>query len=188
MRSLRFMAVLAALSVALSAGCSQQRANNPSVKGNVKDSLKQAGFNKVNVSEDRNKGVVTLKGEVATQEDKIKAEQAAQRVAGNNIVANEILATQGDRGQARKVSDDVDKAIQARVKEFIDTEKLSKQHIGYEAKNGVLTLTGHVDSQQLRAAMEKNFATIDGVTQVINKLDLRNNHRRQTALKDVNGR
>jgi hyperosmotically inducible periplasmic protein len=187
MHSIRSIAALAAISLALSAGCSQQRANNPSVKNNVKDSLKQAGFDKVSVSEDRDKGVVTLKGEVATQEDKAKAEQVAQQAAGNDIVANEILATQGDKGQAKKVSEDVDRAIEARVKQFIDTEKLNRQHIRYEAKNGVLTLTGDVNSPELRASMEKNFASIDGVTQVVDKLDVKKS-RHQTAHKDVSGR
>jgi len=189
MRSIKVISAAAALAVALSVGCSQQRANNPSVKDNVKDSLKQAGFDKVSVDEDRTKGVVTLKGEVATQEDKAKAEQTAQVAAGNEIIANEILVTEGDKGQASKVSGDVDKAIEARVKQYIDTEKLNKQHINYTAKNGVLTLTGDVDSTDTRAKMESTFATIDGVTQVVDKLNVKNaNRKSQSAHKDVSGR
>jgi hyperosmotically inducible protein len=189
MRSIKVISAAAALAVALSVGCSQQRANNPSVKNNVKDSLKQAGFDKVSVDEDRNKGVVTLKGEVATAEDKAKAEQTAQAAAGNDIIANEILVTEGDKGQAKTVSADVDKAIEARVKQYIDTEKLNKQHINYAAKNGVLTLTGDVDSTETRAKMDSTFATIDGVTQVVDKLDVKNARRqKQSSHKDVNGR
>ena len=180
MRSVKFIAALAALSIALSLGCSKQRANSPSVKNSVKDSLKQAGFDKISVDEDRGKGVVTLTGNVVTQEEKAKAEAAAQQAAGNEIIANEILVTGGDKGQARRVSGDIDKAIEARVKEFIDAEKLNKQHIRYEARRGVLTLTGSVDSAELRTAMDKKFATIDGVTQVVDKLEVKNN-RRQTA-------
>ena len=99
MRSIKVISAAAALAVALSVGCSQQRANNPSVKNDVKNSLKQAGFDKVSVDEDRNKGVVTLKGEVATAEDKAKAEQTAQAVAGNDIIANEILVRDSSRRQ-----------------------------------------------------------------------------------------
>ena len=188
MSSMKLVAALAALSLALSVGCSKQRANNPSVKTNVSDSLKQAGFDKVNVSEDRDKGVVTLKGEVATQVDKANAEKVAQASAGNSVIANEILVTEGDKGQAKKVSGDTDKAIEAQVKAMIDKELLNKQHIKYEAKNGVLTLTGDVDTPQLRASVEKDFAGIDGVTQVVNKLDIKNKHRSQTAHSDVSGR
>ena len=181
MRSIKIMSSLAAVFLLLSVGCSQQRAKTPAVKNNFKDSLKQAGFENISVSEDRNKGVVTLSGDVASQDDKARAEQAAQQAAGNEIVANQILVTGNDKGQAKKVSGDVDKAVEARVKEFIDAEKLNKQHIRYESKNGVLTLTGTVDNAQLRAAMEKNFASIDGVTQVVDKLDIKSpKHRRAT--------
>ena len=67
---LRAITMAASLALILSVGCSQQRANNPSVKDNVENSLKQAGFDKVNVDEDRDKGVITLKGDVATMADK----------------------------------------------------------------------------------------------------------------------
>jgi len=97
--------------------------------------------------------------------------------------------TEGDKGQASKVSADVDKAIEARVKQYIDTEKVNKQHINYTAKNGVLTLTGDVDSNETRAKMETTFATIDGVTQVVDKLNVKNANRKpQSGHKDVSGR
>jgi hyperosmotically inducible protein len=44
------------------------------VKENVEQSLKENGFDNVNVDEDRDKGVITLKGEVKTDEDKTRAQ------------------------------------------------------------------------------------------------------------------
>src|SRR4051812_30154356 len=105
MRSMRLMAATAALSMIFSVGCSQQRASNPSMKDGVENSLKQAGFKDVNVDEDRNKGVITLKGNVATQDEKNRAEAAAKSAAGNDVIANELLVTGGDKDQAKDVAE-----------------------------------------------------------------------------------
>ena len=52
-------AVLAAALV-LGTGCGQQQAKAPDVKDSVKQGLEQAGLRDVDVSQDRDKGVVTL--------------------------------------------------------------------------------------------------------------------------------
>ena len=69
----RLTAAVAALLLALSIGCSQHRANTPSEKKAVADALTQAGYDKISISEDRDKGVITLKGDIPTQADKEKA-------------------------------------------------------------------------------------------------------------------
>jgi hyperosmotically inducible protein len=170
---LRFIAILAALALILSVGCSKQRASNPSVKDNVESSLKQAGFDKVNVDEDRDKGVVTLKGDVPTQADKQRAEETARQAAGNNVIANELLVTAGDENRAEKVADKSDDAIEASFKAYIAENKLENQHIRSDVKNGVLTLNGDVDTEAQRTAIEKDAAKLPGVTQVVNKLEVK---------------
>ena len=173
MRSVRLVAALAAMFLVVAVGCSKQRANNPSVKDNVENSLKQAGFDKINVDEDRHKGVVTIKGEVPSSDDKTRAEEVARNSAGNSIVANELLVTAGDNDKAEKVADKSDDAIKARWNEYETKNDLGKQHIRAAVKNGVITLTGDVDSADLRTSVEKDAAQIGGVTQVVNKLEVK---------------
>src|SRR4051812_37783067 len=105
-----FLFVLA-LSMTLAIGCSKNRANTASMKDNVENSLKQGGYNDINVDEDRDKGVITLKGNVQTPEDKDKAEQLARSSAGNEIVANELLVAGADEGHAKNVAGATDDAI-----------------------------------------------------------------------------
>src|SRR4051812_31106951 len=133
----RLIAILAVVALIFTVGCSKQRANNPSVKSNVEDSLKQAGFDKVNVDEDRDKGVITIKGDVATQADKQRAEEVARQSAGNNVISNELLVTAGDEDRAEKVADKSDDAIGSSFKAYLAENKLENQHIRSDVKNGV---------------------------------------------------
>lgn len=181
MRSIRFTAALAALSMILAVGCSQQRANNPKMKDNVETALKNSGFDKVNIDEDRDKGVVTLKGDVQTEADKQRAEEVARQAAPNSIIANQLLVTEGDKGQAKDVASATDDAIEARFKEFVTVNKLENQHIRADAEKGVLTLTGDVDSAAMRTKVEKDAAKIAGVTEVVNKLEVKQNRNNKKA-------
>jgi hyperosmotically inducible protein len=173
MRSTRLIAAIAALTLILGIGCGKQRASNPSVKNNVESALDQAGLKNINVDEDRSKGVITLKGEVPSQEDKARAEETARNAAGNMVVANELLVTAGGEGMAKDVAKSNDAAIEARFKEYIVANNLKSERIRYDAKNGVLTITGEVASPQERAKVEQDAAKIEGVTQVVNKLEVK---------------
>jgi hyperosmotically inducible periplasmic protein len=178
MRSTRLIAAIAALTMILAIGCGKQRANNPSVKNNVESALDQAGLKNINVDEDRSKGVVTLKGEVPSQEDKARAEEVARQAAGNAVVANELLVTEGGESKAKDVSKANDEAIEARFKEYVAAKDMKNQHIDADVKNGVVTLKGDVDTPAQRTAVEKDVAKIEGVTQVVNKLEVKGQKRR----------
>ncbi|MCU1284561.1 MAG: transport-associated protein [Acidobacteriales bacterium] len=178
MRSTRLIAAIAALTMILAIGCGKSRANNPSVKNNVESALDQAGLKNINVDEDRSKGVVTLKGDVSTQEDKARAEEVARQAAGNSVVANELLVTENDKSKAKDVAGANDDAIEARFKEYVAANEMKNQHIKADAKNGVVTLTGDVDTPAQRTAVEKDVAKIEGVTQVVNKLEVKGHKHR----------
>jgi hyperosmotically inducible periplasmic protein len=181
MRATRLLAATAALTLALTVGCTQQRASNPSVKDNVENSLEQAGFKDVNIDEDREKGVVTLKGNVPSQADKQRAEEVARQSAGNAVIANEILVTGGDEGRAEDVAGAKDDAIESSFKAYVEQNKLDNQYVRADAENGVLTLSGDVDTAAMRSKIEKDAAKIDGVTQVVNKLDVKGAGRKANA-------
>lgn len=173
MRATRLIAVLAALTLMFTLGCSQQRATNPSVKDNVSKSLEQAGFKDINVDEDRDKGVITIKGKVGSQDDKSRAEDVARQAAGNSVVANEILVTGPNEDRAEDVASATDDAIEAEFDAMITKLNLKDQYVRKDAANGVLTITGDVDTAAERNTIEKNAAKIKGVTQVVNKLEVK---------------
>jgi hyperosmotically inducible protein len=183
MRANRYVVAIAALALMISVGCTQRRAANPSMKDNVENSLKQAGFDKVNVDEDRDKGVITIKGDVNSQADKQRAEEVARQAAGNSVVANEILVTGGNEDRAENVAGNKDDAIESNFKAYVEQSNLGNQHIRADAENGVLTLTGDVDTAAQRMKVEQDAAKIEGVTQVVNKLEVKGGKGRNAGTK-----
>jgi hyperosmotically inducible periplasmic protein len=177
----KLVLVVLALSVMLAIGCSKNRANAPAMKDKVEDGLKQAGYSDINVDENRDKGVITLKGNVKSTEDKDKAEEVAKANADGEIIANELLVAGSDESHAKNVQGATDDAIEARWKEFVKANRLENQHIRADAKNGVLTLKGDVDTAEQRMDVEKNAAKIEGVTQVVNELTVKGNKSNRKA-------
>ena len=63
MKKLRLsVAMLTLLAVGILAGCSGTAAKSPDVSDSIRKSLDQAGLKDVSVSQDRDKGIVTLGG------------------------------------------------------------------------------------------------------------------------------
>ena len=81
-----FLALAPALLAGALAGCSYIN-KSPDVTDNIRKSLDQAGYKDVSVSQDRDKGVVTLTGTVPTDSDKAQAESIAKSGAGSQVVA-----------------------------------------------------------------------------------------------------
>src|ERR1039458_8888964 len=91
MKKLRLSVVMVALlAVGIMAGCSQTTTKSPDVTDSIRKSLDQAGFKDVTVSQDRDKGVVTLGGQVASESDKSQAESLAKSLAAAQVVADQI--------------------------------------------------------------------------------------------------
>jgi osmotically-inducible protein OsmY len=64
------MATLAALLLCVAIGCTSNKANTPDVKDQVSKALANAGYKDVKVATNNDKQLVTLTGDVKTQEDK----------------------------------------------------------------------------------------------------------------------
>ena len=58
-------------------GCSKTATQSPDVTSDIRKSLDQPPFKDVSVSQDRDKGVVTLNGHVASESDRSEAESPA---------------------------------------------------------------------------------------------------------------
>src|SRR5215475_9215744 len=154
-------------------GCSEST-KAPDVSDNIRKSLDQSGYKDVSVSQDRDKGIVTLSGTVATESDKAQAESIAKGSAGAQVVANQIaIRPPGNESEARAVDSDMDKAIDKEVDAVLVKNKL-KHDVSYDVKNGVVTLKGDVTSQNRRSAVEKLVASVPNVKQVVNELEVKN--------------
>jgi hyperosmotically inducible protein len=161
-------------------GCSETT-KSPDVTDNIRRSLDQAGYKDVKVSEDRDKGVVTLTGEVATDSDKVQAESIAKSSAESLVVADQVaVRPPGNESEAKTVDADLDKAIEKNVDATLVKHRLKKD-VKYDVKNGVVTLTGDVPSQARRVQVEKLVASVPNVKQVVNELEVRNQKASSTS-------
>lgn len=166
---LTFAAVLAIL---IMAGCTSAPEKSPDVSDSIRKSLDQAGLKNVSVSQDRDKGVVTLTGNVATDSDKGQAESIAKSIASGQVVANQIaVLPPGAESDAKTVNSDLDKAIDKNLDAAL--VKNGMKGLRYDVKNGVVTLKGEVNSQAKRAQVEKVATGVPNVKQVVNELQVK---------------
>jgi hyperosmotically inducible protein len=175
MRSLNaFSASLVLLAIGGVSACSDTSTKAPDVTESIRKSLDQAGLKDVSVNQDRDKSVVTLTGQVATDSDKTQAESIARSIAGAQVVADQIaVRPPGAESIARKVDSDLDNGIEKNFDAVLVKNKLDSD-VKYDVKNGVIRLTGKVNSQSKRAWVEKLAKTVPNVKQVVNELEVKN--------------
>ena len=173
MRKIRLCAtMLALLGAGVLAGCSGTSAS-PDVSDSIRKSLDQAGFKGVSVSQDRDKGIVTLGGQVVSDGDKAQAETLAKSLAGSQVVADQIaVIPPGLEKEAKAVNSDLDQGIEKNLDAALIQSNLLKT-VKYEVKSGVVTLTGEVNSANKRARAEKVAAAVPNVQQVVNNLQIK---------------
>jgi len=174
MRTLKLgLYALATVLVGTLVGCSTASTKAADVSDSLRASLDQAGFKDVSVTQDRDKGVVTLGGHVRADNDKAQAESIAKNVAGSQVVANEIaVIPPGVESDAKKVNSDLDKGIESNLDAALIADNLHDT-VKYAVKNHVVTLTGEVDSQSKRARAERVAAGVPNVDQVVNELQVK---------------
>jgi hyperosmotically inducible protein len=154
-------------------GCSSTSAN-ARVEDDIRQSLKASGLNEVSVSQDRDKGVITLTGTVPSDADKARADQIARSAAGNQVVADQIAVVPPNDGHdAKAVNADLDKAIEKNLDAALIQNSMNK-HVKYSVKNGVVTLTGNVRSQAERNQAMQVAKSVPNVQQVVNEIQLKN--------------
>src|SRR5579862_3962622 len=163
---------LAVVVVGTLSGCSNFN-KAADVSGSVRTSMEEAGLKGVTVSQDRDKGVVTLGGHVATGNDKDKAESIARSLSGPQVVSNQIAVLPlGVENEAHKVNVDLDQGIESNLDAALIADRLHDS-VKYTVKNHVVTLTGEVNSQSKRAQAEEVAAGVLNVEQVVNELQVK---------------
>lgn len=159
---------------ALLIGCSSSATKSPDLTPQIRQSLDQAGLKSVDIKQDREKGVVTLSGNVNADADKAQAESIAKSIAGTEVVSNQIaVRPPGDQSATKDADAALDSGIEQNVKAMLLQHKLNHD-VDYHVKNGVVTLTGKVNSQSKRSSTEQLTAAIPNVKQVVNELQVKN--------------
>jgi hyperosmotically inducible protein len=167
-----YVAMLALLGAGTLYGCSKTAAS-PDVSDSIRKSLDQAGLKDVSVSQDRDKGIVTLGGQVASDGDKAQAETLAKSLAGAQVVADQVaVVPPGLEKDAKAINLDLDKGIEKNLDAALIQSNLLKT-VKYEVKSGVVTLTGEVNSENKRARAEKVAIAVPNVQQVVNNLQIK---------------
>ncbi len=156
------------------AGCSSSTAKSPDVYGSIRAALDQAGLKEISVSQDRDKGVITLTGTTQLEANKEQAETIAKSIAGSEVVADLVsVRPPGDDGTTKKVDADIDKGIADNLDAALVGNRLHDD-VKYDVKNGVVKLTGTVNSQAKRTMVEHMAASVPNVKQVVNEIDVKN--------------
>ncbi len=176
-RSSRVLAVLVAalLSLVVLAGCNRDK-QRPDEKDAVDGAMTRNNLGVVKVSQDRDKGVMTLKGDVDSAEKKAEAERVAKDAAPDYVIANELAVRppNGTEGQASAVDNNLDKGIEDNYKAAIKAHKnLDDQSIHFDAKNGTLVLKGSVKTPAQKKEAMTLAKNVPNVKEVVNELEVK---------------
>jgi osmotically-inducible protein OsmY len=148
-------------------------AKSADVSDVLRNSLDQSGLKDVAVSQDRDKGVVTLTGHVTADRDKATAESIARNLAVGQVVADEIVVQPpGAEKDAKNVSAALDDGIGSNIKAAFIQNGVG-DGIKYSVAAAVVTLTGDVNSQAKRDQVAKLVGSVPIVKQVVNELQVK---------------
>lgn len=157
------------------AGCHNQPAH-PDEKTAVTNSLSSANLNSVSVSQDQDKGVITLTGNVPSDGLKSQAETLAKQSAPDYTIADELGVRPAGDDNAGAVASNLDSAIEDNFKASIKANNnLDDQSIHAKAKNGTLVLKGSVRTLEQKKEAESLAKQVPNVQQVVNELEVKPN-------------
>jgi|SRR5688572_252164 len=122
------------------------------------------------INVDVNRGEVKLSGFVDNANDKSRAAEVARGVEGVKSVQNDIAV--GESSSAGEVIDD--SVLTAKVKTALIASSETKAHqINVETKDGVVQLSGFVDTNAAKSAATTVAKSVTGVKDVKNELSVK---------------
>jgi hyperosmotically inducible protein len=168
------IAIVILAGVGYLAGCNAT-SSHPDYKPAVTSSLKSNSLSDISVSQDQEKGVITLTGDVSSQDQKMQAENVAKQSAPGYTIANEIgVRPAGAESQANSVASNLDKGIEDDFKAALKGHKnLDDQSIDYSAKNGTLVLKGSVKTASQKKEAGDLAKQVPNVQQVVNEIEVK---------------
>ena len=108
-----------------------------------------------------------------SENSRLQAGEVAKAAAGNRIIANEIsVQPVGVESKSKDIASDLDSAIEKNYKAALTSKGLDKEHIRFDAKNGVLTLKGRVKNPSERLQAGQLAEATPNVRQVLNQIDV----------------
>src|SRR5450631_472588 len=168
--SIRFIsgaiATATLLGIFMFVGCNTPQ--HADVKDAVNSALTSSNLGVVSVSQDLEKGLITLTGDVESQEKKELAESVAKQAAPGYAISNQIgVRPPGAESQAKAVDSSLDSGIEDNYKAALKAHKnLDDQSISYSAKNGALVLKGSVKTRAQRNEANKLAKAVPHVKEV----------------------
>jgi hyperosmotically inducible protein len=182
--------LLFALSISLTA-C-EKRVDDALLTARVKTQMTAEGeVSPTRVNVDTLNGVVTLKGEVPTQQEKVAAERAARKVEGVKSINNQIVVNPATAGTGVPSGTEVKEATKEAVgnvaqevaKETGEALLLSKikarllaagySTVAVDVNQGEATLKGEVAGEKDRTAVEAIVQKVGGVKRINNQLAIK---------------
>lgn len=152
-------------------GCQNQ---HPDVKQAVYSALSQHDLMSVEVSQDRDKGEITLSGIVGSPDQKTNAEHLTHQAAPGYTITDKIqVQSAGIAGMVKSAQKDakLDSAIEDKYKASLkQNKKLEKEGIKYSADNGTLYLKGSVKTAKERQEAEDLAKKVPQVQHVVNDI------------------
>jgi osmotically-inducible protein OsmY len=165
---LRLVPVLTLLGAApLTIGCSNP-ADQPDVEKRVNDELKAGQLDdKVKVDWKKDEQAVHLSGKVDSPAEKARAEELAQKAVGTSgRVVNEVAVGTVDMGNVDdRIEEQLGKMFEDRTEWDFDGKGVT-----FDSKEGVVTITGHVESPAVKAKIGERARAIPDVKDVVNNL------------------
>jgi hyperosmotically inducible protein len=168
----RFAGIILVSGAMIVAGCKSK--SQPDEKGAVTNSLNSNNLGSVDVSQDRDKGVMTLTGNVDSDTAKQQAESLAKQAAPDYTIADEIGVRPPEAQNAGAVASNLDSAIEDNFKAAVKGhENLDDQSIHASAKNGTLVITGSVKTSTQKREVGTLAKKVPNVQQVVNELEVK---------------
>lgn len=96
-------------------------------------------------------------------------------IANGQVVSNQIaVIPPSAESDAKAVNSDLDKGVEKNLDAVLIRHRFHKS-VKYSIKNGVVTLTGEVNSQSQRAQADRVVASlVPNAEQVVNELQVKN--------------
>lgn len=156
------------------AGCNKNP-KYPDSKDAVNNSLTQNNLGAIHVSQDQDKGVITLTGTVPNDAQKTQAESVTKQAAPNYTIADEIAVVPPDNAGAIKAANsDTDSAIEDSFKAALKKNRsLKDQDISVKSKNGAVVLSGSVKTAAEKREAGKLAKNVPNVQQVVNEIEVK---------------
>lgn len=171
MRTFARLTAVATLSLAIGMGAAACNTSTRADTGDrVEKALDDANLKDVNVDFDKNANVVHLKGKVNSADQKQQAERIAETAVGTSgKVLNELTVEGANEDRMETVDDQIKNRLNDAVKA---NQRLADQNIDFYVNNGVVTVTGEVESQAQKEQIGQLVKGTPGVKDFANELTI----------------